>query len=70
MRKTWLLFSQAVTVTVAALFVLATLKPQWLGAGSAVLPRPTLTVVATDTSPPDTSASAPGGGYSAAARAA
>jgi Do/DeqQ family serine protease len=30
MRKTWLLFSQAVTVAVALLFVVATLKPEWL----------------------------------------
>jgi serine protease DegQ len=30
MRKTWLLFSQAVTVLLAALFVVSTLKPQWL----------------------------------------
>jgi serine protease DegQ len=30
MRKTWLIFSQAVTVTLAVWFVLATLKPQWL----------------------------------------
>jgi Do/DeqQ family serine protease len=30
MRKTWLLFSQAVTVAVAVLFVVATLKPEWL----------------------------------------
>ncbi len=30
MRKTWLLFSQAVTVAVALLFVVATLKPDWL----------------------------------------
>jgi hypothetical protein len=27
MRKTWLIFSQAVTVAVAVLFVVATLKP-------------------------------------------
>ncbi len=31
MRKTWLLFSQAVTIGLAALFVVATLKPEWLG---------------------------------------
>jgi serine protease DegQ len=31
MRRTWLIFSQAVTVAVALLFVLATLKPEWLG---------------------------------------
>ncbi|WKB54770.1 Do family serine endopeptidase [Eleftheria terrae] len=30
MRNTWLIFSQAVTVAVAALFVVATLKPEWL----------------------------------------
>ena len=30
MRKFWLLFSQAVTVLVAAFFVVATLKPQWV----------------------------------------
>ena len=30
MRKTWLIFSQAVTVGVAVLFVVATLKPDWV----------------------------------------
>ncbi len=30
MRKTWLIFSQAVTVAVAVLFVISTLKPEWL----------------------------------------
>ena len=30
MRKFWLLFSQTVTVLVAAFFVVATLKPQWI----------------------------------------
>jgi serine protease DegQ len=51
-RKTWLLFSQAVTVAVAALFVLMTLKPQWLpggrggGALSGVLPAATVQVAA------------------------
>ncbi len=30
MRRTWLIFSQAVTVAVAILFVVATLKPEWL----------------------------------------
>jgi Do/DeqQ family serine protease len=33
MRKAWLLFSQTVTVAVALLFVVATLKPQWLHRG-------------------------------------
>ena len=32
MKRYWLLFSQSVTVLLAAYFVVATLKPQWLGA--------------------------------------
>ena len=31
MHRLWLIFTQAVTVTVAALFVVGTLKPEWLG---------------------------------------
>ncbi len=41
MRRTWLIFSQAVTVAVAVLFVVATLKPDWLrrdGGNAGVLP--------------------------------
>ena len=34
MKRTWLLFSQAVTVLVAAYFVVATLQPDWLGRGT------------------------------------
>ena len=34
MKRTWLLFSQTVTVLVAAYFVVATLQPQWLGTSS------------------------------------
>ena len=30
MRKLWLIFSQATTVAMALLFVVGTLKPQWL----------------------------------------
>lgn len=37
MRKTWLLFSQAVTIVLAAVFVIATLKPDWLGRRSNVV---------------------------------
>jgi Do/DeqQ family serine protease len=32
MRRLWLVFSQAVTVALAVVFVLATLKPQWIAA--------------------------------------
>ncbi|MCY7306709.1 MAG: 2-alkenal reductase, partial [Rhodoferax sp.] len=35
MKRLWLLFSQTATVLLAAYFVVATLKPQWLGAPSA-----------------------------------
>ncbi|MBI5720215.1 MAG: trypsin-like peptidase domain-containing protein [Burkholderiales bacterium] len=60
-RRSWLLFAQAVTVALAALFVVATLKPEWLprNGGSTVLPLPTLSQA-----PPReahaTAASAPG----------
>lgn len=30
MKRTWLLFAQAVTVLLAAYFVVATLKPEWI----------------------------------------
>ena len=67
MRKTWLIFSQAVTVAVAVLFVVATLKPDWLqrqpGSG---LPN----VVSISSVPPVAMAASGGSpsSYSAAAR--
>jgi Do/DeqQ family serine protease len=42
MHKTWLIFAQAVTVAVAVLFVVATLKPEWLGRRTTLLPTPTV----------------------------
>ena len=38
MRKLWLVFSQAVTVALAVLFVVNTLKPQWLTRAPVVVP--------------------------------
>ena len=38
MRRTWLLFSQAVTVVVAVMFVVGTLKPEWLPQRAALAP--------------------------------
>jgi len=35
MRRLWLLFAQVVTVALAVLFVVMTLKPEWLGKGAA-----------------------------------
>jgi Do/DeqQ family serine protease len=69
LRRTWLVFSQAVTVAVAALFVVVTLKPEWLpGGGRAGAPLPAPTIV--QAAPPAAAASAPrtAVGYSAAAR--
>ena len=69
MRRIWLIFAQAVTVSVALLFVVATLKPEWLARPPGViLPE----VVPILTAPPEASdgASAAGlrRGYSEAAR--
>ncbi|MFN9006939.1 MAG: 2-alkenal reductase, partial [Betaproteobacteria bacterium] len=67
-RRTWLVFSQAVTVAVAALFVVVTLKPQWLpggGGGSVLLAGPTLVQATAD---PAGAPSGAAGGYAAAAR--
>jgi Do/DeqQ family serine protease len=68
-RRTWLVFSQAVTVALALLFVLLTLKPGWLPAGWGLgraqrgLPAPTLQVA---TAP--LASGAAGSGYALAAR--
>jgi serine protease DegQ len=76
MRKTWLIFSQAVTVALAVLFVVGTLKPMWLqrpaaGTSAAVaLPSPAAGVSLLP-SPVPAGAAAAGaapGSYAAAAR--
>jgi serine protease DegQ len=66
LRRTWLLFSQAVTVALAALFVVTTLKPEWLPRHGVtqVLPAPTLYQAA----PPSAAASAAAPGFATAAR--
>jgi Do/DeqQ family serine protease len=69
LRRTWLVFSQAVTIALAVLFVVMTLKPEWLprSAGMAgTLPAPTLIVAAPGPTAPAGSASAPG--FAGAAR--
>ncbi len=71
MRKFWLLFSQAVTVLLAAYFVVATLKPDWLGRaprmgwGSGV---PASGVVPVLEAPATNSVATPAGSYRAAAQ--
>jgi len=67
MRKTWLLFSQAVTVAVAVLFVVSTLKPEWVQRkGSVALPP--LSATAILPIQPAALSAAPAISYSGAAR--
>jgi serine protease DegQ len=77
-RKTWLVFSQAVTIAVAVLFVLLTLKPNWLPAGlqgtrggaglSGGLPAATVAQVAAPLTSPNGAPGASATGYALAAR--
>ena len=69
MRKTWLLFSQAVTVALALLFVVATLKPDWLQRGSS--PAAPSVIALTQSAPQALPVALAGGAvtsYSAAAK--
>jgi Do/DeqQ family serine protease len=72
MRKTWLLFSQAVTVAVAMLFVVATLKPEWIRRGNNVVALPSVVTIAAAPTTPAASGAVMGVttvmSYSAAAR--
>ncbi len=65
MHRLWLIFAQTVTVAVAILFVVSTLKPEWL-------PSRGVPVVALQTSAaiPDDEKRSPAGSYREAARAA
>ena len=71
-RRSWLVFSQAVTVAVAVLFVLVTLKPEWLPRSGVAGLLPSPTVVQMPRSPaaaaPATGTGAPASGYALAAR--
>ncbi len=68
MRRTWLIFSQAVTVSLAILFVVATLKPEWLSRRGAPVLLPQIVSIESAPVASATPASAPMAGYSAAAR--
>jgi len=67
MRRIWLIFSQAVTVALAVLFVVGTLKPEWLRGRTPMTPA--VSVIEAPSIGPAASAAAPGS-VSAAARAA
>jgi len=68
MRRLWLLFSQTVTIALAALFVVSTLKPEWVRFGT---PDSTLAnapaVVTIQDAPAAPTAAPAAGSYSAAA---
>jgi serine protease DegQ len=64
MRRYWLVFSQAVTVLLAAWFVVATLKPEWIHRGDVVATRNVALVEAPSTS----AAAAPPGSFRLAAQ--
>ncbi|MBC7992124.1 MAG: trypsin-like peptidase domain-containing protein, partial [Rhizobacter sp.] len=70
MRKTWLIFSQAVTVALALLFVVATLKPEWLGRGGGGTMMPSIVSISQAPSVQAVALSPSGsvGSYSGAAR--
>ena len=70
MRRTWLIFSQAVTVAVAVLFVVATLKPEWVKRQGS-LPAPSVALPSEPSpaiQPVALTAPAPTNSYSAAAK--
>ena len=66
MKRTWLLFSQVVTILVAAYFVVATLQPQWLKKGG--LPRAVSVIEAPINSEPRIAGR--GAGFASAAKVA
>src|SRR5882672_6334086 len=68
MRKTWLLFSQAVTVAVAMLFVVATLKPEWIRRGNNVVALPSVVTIAAAPAPMASATGVAVASYSAAAK--
>jgi serine protease DegQ len=67
MRRIWLIFSQAVTVAVALLFVVITLKPDWLGRSPGRM-LPQIVPIATTPDAPAAAASTAASGYRGAAQ--
>jgi serine protease DegQ len=66
MRRLWLIFSQAATVGMALLFVVATLKPQWLGGPGQPFGGVVAEVVSLRTAAPGASAPAAAGAFNLA----
>ena len=68
MRKTWLVFSQAVTVALAVLFVVATLKPDWVQRQGAATTPSIVSIPATQTLPVSLASGGAAISYSGAAK--
>jgi serine protease DegQ len=69
LRRLWLLFAQATTVGLALLFVVATLKPEWLNRGPAVLSTPGSNEVSIrQVAPPEGTPRPPAASYADAAQ--
>ena len=64
MKRLWLLFSQTITVLLAAYFVVATLKPQWLGHSASTVDG----AIALLQAPPSQPGEIPPGSYRLAAQ--
>jgi serine protease DegQ len=68
MRRLWLLFSQTVTIALAALFVVSTLKPEWVQFGTPVTaPVGKPAVITIQDAPPTAAMQSASGSYSTAA---
>jgi Do/DeqQ family serine protease len=70
MRRFWLLFSQSVTVLLAAYFVVATLKPEWIGRGGVRSSGPGVSIVEAPSVPTTVSGPPPAGSLRSAAKVA
>jgi Do/DeqQ family serine protease len=69
MRRFWLVFSQSVTVLLAAYFVVATLKPEWIGrGGGAMVSGPGVAIVEAPSVPTTLSGPPPAGSLRNAAK--
>jgi Do/DeqQ family serine protease len=67
MRKLWLIFAQTATICVAALFVVSTLKPEWLNRSAVEAPRQ-LAIVQDSTAPAPVAGGRAAGSYRDAVR--
>ncbi|MEW5880670.1 MAG: Do family serine endopeptidase [Pseudomonadota bacterium] len=69
LRRLWLLFAQATTVGLALLFIVTTLKPEWLRRGPAALSAPAQSEISIrQVAPPEGAPRAPAASYADAAQ--